>query len=188
MLRFLAPQFPAYLPLTEFLTGRRSVAFLGATLSSLSSTDRPETATLLTDLARAGVPMTFGVVDPDAPAHVHETLAAWLETSPDDLKRRLDTTIRFFRRLQTEAGSHARQISIRGLQVLPSSGIAMVDHQTPAIRARLALYPMQATPRYDPFIEGDGSTPEGRTLCDLCINHFTRLIATSRDLGSVSDG
>ena len=188
MLLFRAPQFPDYLPLTEFLSGRRSVVFLGATLGSLSSPDRPETAGLLTQLAQAGVPMTFGLVDPAAPAHVHESLATWLGASPDDVKGRLGTTLRFLLRLRAEAGPHAWRVAIRGLQVLPSSGVAMVDHETPAILARLALYPMQATPRYDPFIEGDRSTPEGRTLCDLCINHFTRLIATSRDLSGVSYG
>lgn len=185
MIRFLAPRFPDYLPLTEFLSGRRSVAFLGATLGSLSSPERPETLELLTGLAQAGVPMTFGVVDPDAPAHVHETLATWLGTSPDDVKQRLRTTVRFLLRLRAEAGPRAQQIAIRGLQVLPSSGVAMVDHETPAIRARLALYPMQATPRYDPFLEGDRSTPEGGTLCDLCLNHFSRLMAESRDLSDV---
>jgi hypothetical protein len=185
MLRFLAPRFPDYLPLTELLTGRRSVVFLGATLGSLSSPDRPETAHLLAGLARAGIPMTFGLVDPDAPAHVHETLATWLGTSPDDVQQRLRTTLRFLRQLRADAGPHVERIAIHGLHVLPSSGVAMVDHETPSIRARLALYPMQATPRYDPFIEGDRSTPEGRTLCDLCLNHFTRLTATSLDL---SDG
>ncbi len=188
MLRFLAPQFPDYLPLTEFLSGRRTVVFLGATLSSLSSPDRPETAALLTAMAQDGVPMTFGLVDPEASAHVHASLASWLGTSPDDVKHRLGTTIRFFLRLRDEAGPHAERISVRGLQVLPSSGVAMVDHETPAIRARLTLYPMQATPRYDPFLEGDRSTPEGRTLCDLCVNHVTRLVATSRDLGGLTYG
>jgi hypothetical protein len=130
--------------------------------------------------------MTFGIVDPDAPAHVHETLATWFGASPDDVKQRLRATVRFLLRVRAEAGSYAERIAIRGLQVLPSAGVAMVDHETPSIRARLALYPMQATPRYDPFIEGDRSTPEGRTLCDLCINHVTRLMATSLDLsGSV---
>lgn len=182
MLRFLAPQYPDYVPLADLLRGRRSVVLLGATLGSLSSPDRPETSVLLAELAEAGVPMTFGLVDPDAPAHVHETLATWLGISPDDVQRRLRTTTRFLLQFRAGAGRHAERIAIRGLRVLPSSGVAMVDHETPAIRARLALYPMQATPRYDPFVEGDRSTPEGRTLCDLCINHFTRLIATSLDL------
>src|SRR5205814_1794962 len=89
MLRFRAPQFPDYLPLTEFLSGSRRVVLLGATLGSLSSPARPENAELLNELAQAGVPMTFGLVDPDAPPHVHESLAAWLGASPEDVRRSL---------------------------------------------------------------------------------------------------
>ena len=186
MLRFRAPQFPDYVPLSEFVQGRTSAAFLGATLASLSSPSLPETAELLTGLARTGVPMTFAFVDPGAPLHVHEALATWFGTSVDDVQRRLANTLRFLHQLRADAGAHAERIELRGLQVLPSAGVAMVDRETPAIRARFALYPMQGTPRYDPFLEGDRSTPEGRTLCDLCLNHFSRLIADSRDLSAVS--
>jgi hypothetical protein len=182
MLSLRAPRYPDYLPLTEFLRGSRRVAFLGATLGSLSSPDRPENAERLHELVRDGVPMAFGFVDPAAPDHVLQALAEWLGASPDTVRASLVRTARFFLSLRTAAGPYADRISVRGLQVLPSAGVALVDDDTPELRARFALYPMQGTPRYDPYLEGDRSTPEGSVLCDLCVNHFTRLMALSRDL------
>lgn len=187
MLRFFAPQFPDYLPLAGFLEGCESVALLGATLGSLNSPTRPENAAHLRELAQVGVRMTFALVDPDAPPHVHTALADWFGATVSDVRLSLRETTRFLLRIRDEAGSNAEGISIRGLQVLPSSGVAMVDHETPAIRTRLTLYPMQGHPRYDPFLEGDRSSPDGHVLCDLCLGHFNRLLTVSRELTDVRE-
>jgi hypothetical protein len=180
VISFHAPTFPSHLPLNEFLRESRRIAFLGTTLRSLRGPIYDQNYEALQQRARAGASLTFCLVDPEAPGHVHQTLADVLSSTVPEVVDGLRLTRDALLALRGAAGELGDRISVFGLQQMPTCGVAMADYDSDLIRARLALYAAQAVPRVDPFIDCDRSTPEGSVMVDLCRGHFERLRSGAR--------